>query len=54
MHYREAPLLGRPLRIDEVRYFAEVVRRITAILMLGPALDASYAAILRTATGLPN
>jgi hypothetical protein len=31
-----------------------VVRRITAILFLGPALDASYEAILPTATGLPS
>ena len=54
LSYRELPLLGRPLREDEVRYFAQVVRRITAILLMGPALDASYAAILPTATGLPG
>ncbi len=54
LSYRELPLLGRPLRDDEARYFAQVVRRIAAILLMGPALDASYAAILPTATGLPN
>ena len=54
LSYRELPLLGRPLREDEVRYFAQVVRRIAAILLMGPALDASYAAILPTATGLPG
>jgi hypothetical protein len=54
LSYREEPLLGRPLHEDEARYFAQVVRRITAILLLGPALDASYTAILPTATGLPN
>ena len=53
LSYREAPLLGRPLRDEEARYFAQVVRRITAILLLSPALDASYAAILPGATGLP-
>jgi hypothetical protein len=42
--YRELPLLGR---------FSQVVRRIAAILLMGPASDASYAAILPTATGLP-
>jgi hypothetical protein len=46
LSYREQPLLGRPLREDEARYFAQVVRRITAILLLGPALDASYGSIL--------
>ena len=36
----------------EAAYFAQVVRRITALILLGPALDASYNAILPTATGL--
>jgi Predicted helicase len=53
LSYREQPLLGRPLREDEARYFAQVVRRITAILLLSPALDASYGSILPGATGLP-
>jgi hypothetical protein len=52
LSYREEPLLGRPLHEDEARYFAQVVRRITAILLLSSALDASYAAILPGATGL--
>jgi len=54
LSYRELPLLGRPLHDHEAKYFALVVRRITAILFLGPALDASYEAILPTATGLPS
>lgn len=54
LSYREFPLLGRPLRDEEAAYFSQVVRRITAILLLGPALDASYRAILPTATGLPG
>jgi hypothetical protein len=54
LSYRELPLLGRPLHSDEAAYFAHVVRRIAAILLLGPALDASYQAILPTATGLPT
>ncbi len=54
LSYRELPLLGRPLHPEEAAYFAQVVRRISAILLLGPALDSSYAAILPTATGLPT
>jgi hypothetical protein len=59
LSYREftpepaSPLLHRPLHAEEAAYFAQVVRRIAAILLLGPALDASYRAILPTATGLP-
>jgi hypothetical protein len=52
LSYREESLLGRPLHEDEARYFSQIVRRITAILLLGPALDASYSAILPTACGL--
>ena len=52
LSYREAALLGRPLHEDEARYFSQVVRRIAAILLMGPALDASYRAILPGATGL--
>jgi hypothetical protein len=54
LSYREVPLLNRPLKPDEAAWFSEVVRRITAILLHGAALDASYAAILPTATGLPD
>jgi hypothetical protein len=54
LSYRELPLLERPLHPEEAEYFSQVVRRIAAILLLGPALDASYQAILPTATGLPG
>jgi hypothetical protein len=54
LSYREFSLLERALRPDEAAYFAQVVRRITAILFLGPALDASYRGILPTAAGLPS
>ena len=59
LSYREftaepaSPLLHRALRPEEAAYFAQVARRIAAILLLGPALDASYRAIVPTATGLP-
>jgi hypothetical protein len=45
LSYREFALLGRALRLDEVEYFTQVIRRIAALRMLGPALDANYAAV---------
>jgi hypothetical protein len=45
LSYREEALLGRPLSIDEVDYFSQVVRRIAALLLLGAELDANYAAV---------
>ena len=44
LSYREQTLLGRLLTVDEVSYFRDVIRRITALLLLGPTLDANYAA----------
>jgi hypothetical protein len=43
LSYREEALLGRPLTIEEVDYFSQVVRRITALLLLASDLDANYA-----------
>jgi hypothetical protein len=37
---------------EEVRYFAQVAR-IAAILLLSPALDASYVTMLADAVGRP-
>ncbi len=54
LSYREFTLLGRPLSAEESDDFAQVVRRITAILLLSAALNASYQAILSTAVGLPT
>ena len=42
LSYRETALLGRPLTLDEVEYFQKTARRIAAILLLGPELDANY------------
>ena len=52
LSYREGKILGRPLTADassaglypngEARYVTDMVRRIAAILLLGPALDANY------------
>lgn len=44
LSYREKRVLGRALKMDEVVYFAEMVRRLAAVHALGPELDANYAA----------
>jgi type ISP restriction-modification system protein/N-6 DNA methylase len=45
LSYREESLLGRPLIKDEVRYVQEIARRIAAILLLEPALNANYESV---------
>lgn len=45
LSYRERELLDRGLKPEEARYVGEMVRRIAAILLLGPALDANYEAV---------
>jgi len=42
LSYREKELLGRSLTVEETRYVTEMARRIAAILLLGPTLDAGY------------
>ena len=43
LSYREVDVLGRPLTGEEALHFAKTARRITEILCMGPALDASHA-----------
>ncbi len=45
LSYREEKLLGRALSKDEVRYVQEMARRIAAILLLEPDLDANYQSV---------
>jgi hypothetical protein len=45
LSYREKPLLGRDLKPEEVREVQHMARRIAAILLLQPALDANYSAV---------
>lgn len=42
LSYREQPLLGRDLRMDEADYVTEMARRISAIILLSDALDENY------------
>jgi len=44
LSYREQAVLGRALKPEEAAYVSEMVRRIAAIRLLGPALDANYEA----------
>ena len=42
LSYRDRSLLGRDLSKDEARDVMNMARRIAAILLLEPALDANY------------
>ncbi len=42
LSYRELGLLGRPLTPDEAREVMNMARRVAAILLLQPQLDANY------------
>lgn len=53
LSYREHELLGRALTVEEARYVTEMARRITAILLLGPALDENYEAVKRETWAWP-
>lgn len=44
LSYREHRVLGRALKMEEMTYITEVVRRLKALLLLGPELDANYRA----------
>lgn len=45
LSYREEPLLGRPLKREEVQEVSHMARRIAAILLLEPDLNANYEAV---------
>ena len=44
LSYRERKLFGRPLTPAEIRHVRDTARRLAAIRLLGPALDANYRA----------
>ena len=54
LSYREHALLGRALTTDEAREVTHMARRIAAIVLLYPALDANYLAIKQTAIPWPG
>jgi hypothetical protein len=45
LSYREKALLGRDLKVEEVREVTRMARRIAAIVLLQPELDANYLAV---------
>ena len=52
LSYREKGLLDRSLTVEEARYVTEMARRIAAILLLYPALDANYRVAKQATSGL--
>ena len=42
LSYRERDVLGRDLTVDEAREVMGIIRRIAALLLLGPELDSNY------------
>jgi hypothetical protein len=45
LSYREKSLLGRGLRVEEAEYVTEMARRIAALILIQPELDANYEAV---------
>jgi hypothetical protein len=45
LSYRERDLLRRPLTVEEAREVTAMARRLTALVLLRPALDSNYAAV---------
>ncbi|HXF40033.1 MAG TPA: type ISP restriction/modification enzyme, partial [Blastocatellia bacterium] len=54
LSYRERELLGRALTPDEAREVMNIARRIAAILLLEPALDANYQAVKQATYSWPS
>ena len=54
LSYREYELLGRPLHVDEAREVTNITRRIAAILLMEPALDANYRAVRENTYAWPG
>ncbi len=46
LSYRERPLLGRGLTLDEVEYVTHMARRLAALVLLRPELDENYRAVV--------
>jgi len=52
LSYREEALLGRSLHVEEAREFTAIVRRIAALRLLEPALDANYVRVTHDTASL--
>jgi len=51
LSYRERALLGRDLKPEEARYVTEMMRRIAALVLMQPELDANYERVKADAWG---
>lgn len=49
LSYREAPVLGRALTVAEAREVRDMARRLAALVLLEPELDANYHAVAAAA-----
>jgi hypothetical protein len=54
LSYREHALLRRALTTDEAREVTHMARRIAAIVLLSPALDANYLAVKQATVACPS
>ena len=45
LSYREKTMLGRGLTMEEAEYITEMIRRLAALILLQPELDANYKAV---------
>ena len=54
LSYRDVKLLGRPITPEEAHYVRDMARRIAAICLLQPQLDANYSTAKNTAYVWPN
>ena len=45
LSYREEPILGRPLKPEEVREVTNMARRIAALVLLQPELNENYRSV---------
>ncbi len=54
LSYREHDILGRDITKDEAREFTHIVRRIAALILMEPTLDANYIAVKAAAYEWPQ
>lgn len=54
LSYREKPLLGRPLNLDEAREITNLACRLPAVVLIEPALDANFQAVKRSTYSWPK
>jgi hypothetical protein len=54
LSYREHALLGRPLTRDEARGVTNIARRLAAIILMEPAMNANYQAVKNSCYAWPS